>query len=131
MRGVALNHLSKPIMPKITKEVECDLFNLYEHYEREEFENASEMAKSVWLQAKQIYADLNKDTPYFLIFMVRPVFERFQTIACTFAICPYKRDTGMKLKDSLVWYCDKPRGVFKLVTDLCDLTPRTSFSETG
>lgn len=131
MRGVTLNHLSKPILPKITKEAERDFFQLYDYYEREEFDQAEDMAKSVWVQAKQIYHGLEREAPYFLIFMVRPVFERFQTIACTFAICPYKRDTGTKIKNSLVWYCDKPRGVFKLATDLCDLSPRTSFSETG
>lgn len=129
MHGAVLNPSHN--LPKITKDVERDVFTLYEYYEREEFNGADEVAKDVWTKAHQIFQDVNRDTPYFLIFMMRPVFERFQTIACTFAICPYKRDTGTKIKDSLVWFCNKPRGVFKLVTELCDLSPRTSFSETG
>lgn len=110
-------------LPKITREVEQDVLSLYDAYEREEFDQAEVISRAVWCQARQIFESLDRKTPYFLIFMARKVFERSQSIACTFAICPFRKDTGERIKDSLVWFCDKPKGVFRLATDLCDLRP--------
>lgn len=110
--------------PKITKAVEEDVLSLYSLYEYEEYQNAERAMCEVWKEAQRIFQNEKRDTPYFLIFMMRPVSERCQTLICTFAICPYTKDRGDRIQDSLVWYCDKPKGVFKLATDLCDLRRR-------
>lgn len=119
---MSLSH--KEVLPKITKQVEQDFFALHALYEYEEFENVKPVIQSVWNQANSIFQNENREKPYFLIFMMRPLSERFQTLVGKFAIFPSTRSTGERLKDCLVWYCDKPNGVFKLATDLCDLRQR-------
>lgn len=111
-------------LPRITKEAEEDFLNLYALYEYEEFQNAEHAMREVWNQANYIFQNEKRDAPYFLIFMMRPVSEKCQALLCTFAICPYTKDRGDRIKDSLVWYCDKQKGVFKLATDLCDFRRR-------
>lgn len=118
--------------PKVTKQVEQDVELLHNLYEHEEKTNAEQFMVSVCNHAKAIFDQEKRDAPYYLIFMMKEVSPRMQSMCCTFAICPatFSRKGGV-IKDSLVWYCDKKKGIFKIVRSLCDLRRRTPFSEAG
>lgn len=121
-KGMSLSH--KQPFPKITKQLEKDFFTLHSLYENEEIENVKPVIQAVWDRANYIFQNENRDAPYYLIFMMRPLSDRFQTMVCKFAIFPSINSTGEPVKDCLVWYCDKKNRVFKLATELCDLRRR-------
>lgn len=120
-------------VPKITKHVEQDIDILYNLYKHEEQENAEEFMITVCNHAKSIFDRENRNSPYYLIFMMKEVSPRMQKLCCTFAICPasFVNKGNEVIKDSLVWYCDKKKGIFKIVRSLCDLRRKTPFSEAG
>lgn len=118
-------------MPKIDRHVEQDVTQLYSLYKQEELSNSEAVMLSVWNQARAIFENEKRDSPYYLIFMMKTVSPRMQSVCCGFAIATKTKFQKGVVKDSLVWYCDKKKGIFKLVKSLCDLRRKTAFSEAG
>lgn len=116
-----MSHLHK--LPKITKEVEKDVETLFNLYEYEENQALPSVCEDTWNRALTIYNTFECEKPYYIVFMVKQVSSKLQTFACKFMICTAKSD-GSMLKDCLVWYCHKKKGIFKLATELCDLRPK-------
>lgn len=100
-----------------------DFQKLYDLYDEEEKQNITPLAQYTWGQAKLIYDHTNETKPFYIIFMVLPVHERSQQHLCKFAVVKNAKNSGHIIKNSLVWFCHKPKGIFKLATDLCDVTP--------
>lgn len=126
VHGTALNHTHN--LPKITYEVEKEFLELYNLYAQEERLQVPGLCIQTWSQAKQIYEAYDSVKPFYILFMVKEVSPRMQSFACEFMVCPAK-STGEKIKDCLVWYCDKKRNIFKLEIDLCDLKQKPTFKE--
>lgn len=91
-------------------------------YEAEELSKVEELSKSVWNRALQIYQNTTSESPFYIIFMSKPVGERFQEVACGFLVnkVKYREQNPSVLKDCLVWFCDKQKGIFELETCACD-----------
>lgn len=95
---------------------------LLPYFEQEEFSQVPKVARSVWQKAQDIYLHTQSDTPFYIIFMTKCVSDRFQEFMCGFMVNKVKsRDQHPSvLKDCLVWFCDKKKGIFELETRACD-----------
>lgn len=91
-------------------------------FEAEEFARVPALAKTVWERALRIYNEAQSSTPFYILFMMKSVGERFQEMACGFLVnkVKYREPNPPVLKDCLVWFCDKSKGIFELETCACD-----------
>lgn len=106
----------------LSKEQELYFQKLHDLYEAEEYEKLYRISKQAWDQAYQIYTHTQEQQPFYIVLMVVQVHERAQTHLCQFMLVKKSKNTGERIKHSLVWFCDKAHRVFKLATDLCDLS---------
>lgn len=102
---------------------------LYDLFEAEEKAQLPGLCKDVVDKAEAIYRHTNDENPFYIVLMVVQVHERAQNFLCQFALVKNAKNTGQKLKNCLVWFCDKKRGIFKLATELCDLSPPKHWGE--
>lgn len=91
-------------------------------FEQEEYSQIPELAKQVWEKALRIYHETQSSTPFYILFMTKPLGERFQEMVCGFLVnkVEYREKDPTVLKDCLVWFCDKKKGIFELETRACD-----------
>lgn len=91
-------------------------------FESEEYAKVPELAKTVWERALQIYNETQSSTPFYILFMTKSIGDRFQEMACGFLVDKVKcrEPNPPVLKDCLVWFCDKSKGIFELETCACD-----------
>lgn len=108
---------------QIMKEAERRFEALLPLFEKEEREGAESMIIETWNTAVQIYKEADINTPFYILFQMRPVGDRFQTMMYEFGIVKVKgrTDDTTPVKNSLVWYCDRRKGIFSLEKHLCDL----------
>lgn len=110
--------------PFPTKEHERLYQWLDDAYHDEEFAKVPILAREAWDKAYAIYQASEDKKPFYILLMVMPVHARAQTHLCQFAKLsnPKKEKQCGPIKNCLVWFCDKRRGVFALAKELCDLS---------
>lgn len=111
----------------VMKEAERRFTELLPLFEKEENDGVQSMIIQTWNTAVQIYQEADVKTPFYILFQMKSMGERFQAMMYEFAIVKVKGRTHETdvIKDSLVWYCDKKKGIFSLEKHLCDLRKRT------
>lgn len=111
----------------VMKEAERRFAELLPLFEKEEQEGVQPMIIETWNTAVRIYREADIQTPFYILFQMKSMGDRFQTMMYEFAIVKVKgrtKETDV-IKDSLVWFCDKKKGIFRLEEHLCDLRKRT------
>lgn len=102
---------------------------LHDLYHAEELAKLPDLVKNTWKQARDIYNHTKSLKPFYIVLMVVQVHERTQDHLCQFMVVTNTKNTGEKIPNSLVWFCDKSRNIFSLATDLCDISPMKHWGE--
>lgn len=110
-------------LPELPKFVFDDVEKLAELYIREEMSQANHLARYAQQKAKELFDAVDEQKPFYILLMVVQVHERAQKHICQFAVVKNAKNDGSRIPNSLVWYCDKPKKIFKLAKDLSDFTP--------
>lgn len=102
---------------------------LHDLYDAEEKAQVPFLAKYAWDTAKEIFNHTQCEKPFYILLMVMTVHERSQKHLCQFAVIKNTNHDGSKIQNSLVWFCDKSKKIFRLETQLCDLSPHKHWGE--
>lgn len=116
-----MNHFHN--LSKLPKFVYDDVEKLTELYIREEMQQVNPLAQYAQQKAKELFDAVDEKKPFYILLMVVQVHERTQKHICQFMIVKNAKSDGNKIPNSLVWYCDKTKNIFKLAKDLSDFSP--------